>query len=78
MDFCEGVVLFVYLQGSESPYAIAQSSRRGIGTVRFLLGDDVWNEKETPRVGSKVLLSKIRKVGDCWEAREACFLQKFV
>jgi hypothetical protein len=71
MDYCIAEVLCLNLVDPVNSYATAKSSRTDMSIVRFSLNADVWNEVIFPSIGDTVLLSKIRKHGDRWIAKEA-------
>lgn len=68
----KAVVQKVLPKGRHGPYAVAKAERID-GSITFSLEPAVWNEKDWPKTGEFVLLSKFRQKRAGWRAMAARF-----
>ncbi len=67
------IVEKVVLDGKHGPYAVARCDQ--IGTVTFSLDKKVWQERDMPEEGFRVMLSDVRQKRAGWRAMSARFVR---
>jgi len=69
------IVEKVILNGKHGPYAVARCDQ--IGIVTFSLKNSVWEEKDMPEEGFRVMLSDVRQKRAGWRAMSVRFVRPF-